>query len=162
MVTHAFADEVVRPIEAVVGAFNAESAFARLEIIKEGARSLRIRSSPRGKELRVQVGQPVDVDVGHPPLRRARALGSVSAPSGAGFNLVLMAQSQADLYGRWAALYFERNPLTAGAFEGPREFPLPDAVLTHELELYGAMTMYRHGEVPFSADLLLPLLEELI
>jgi hypothetical protein len=73
-----------------------------------------------------------------------------------------MIQNEADLYGHWVALYFEHNPLVGGQQEGPREFPLPFAAVTHELELFGAMTMFQHREVPFSADLLLPLLEELI
>lgn len=45
---------------------------------------------------------------------------------------------------------------------GPREFPLPDAVLAQQLSIFGAITVYRHREVAFSADLLLPLLEELL
>jgi len=124
---------------------------------------VKVRSRPQGNELAIGIGTPIDIGVGSVQRgRRARAVGGALAPSGAGFNLVLMAQNEADLYGRWVAFYFRRNPLAAGLPEGPDEFPLPPQVATHELELLDAATAYDYREVPFSADLLVPLLEELI
>jgi len=154
--------EIVKAATETVEAFNAESEFIKLRI-KVSGMGLSIYADKGGGALPTVTAAMVlarNVPVGDGQL--IRACGTVRAPSGRGFNLLLVARGSDDLYGRWQTLHVSNNPIAISRDPRPEPFPFEISELPKEIHLLNAMHIYQTTKAMFQADMLDPLLTELL
>lgn len=73
-----------------------------------------------------------------------RGWGLIKAPSGRGFNLLLVANGNGDLYGRWQALHVTHNPIRASRDEKPEPFGLELHELQKKIHSLNAIGVYQY------------------
>lgn len=154
--------EIVDAATETVESFNSESEFIKLRIKGRGM-GFSIYADKGGGELPTVSAAMVlarNVHIGDGQL--IRAWGTVKAPSGKGFNLLLVARGNDDLYGRWQTLHVSHNPIANRRDARPEPFPFEIGELPKEMHLLNAMHIYQTTRGMFQADMLDPLLAELL
>jgi serine/threonine protein kinase len=164
--------EISTLAEETVTAFNAKSEFVKLKIRKE-ALGFSIFSSQGAGELptvRCQVEIP-DNNFSISQWELIRGWGLIKAPSGRGFNLLLVASGADDLYGRWQMLSVTHNsiifaegnwPIMVGSNERPEPFGLELYELPHKIHDLNAVDVYQYDRKPVEGQMLVPLIAELL
>lgn len=161
IVWYAFNNDILRDAEQTVERFNAESEFVKLEIRTERTLAFKIHVKGRPtKSLLVQV--EVVYDSSKLDGQTIRAWGYAKAPSGHGFNLILVASEHDDLYGSWRTLHVEHSPIVRTYDQRPSPFPFEINELPKEIPLLNAVHIYQTKKGQFTSDLFMPLIEELL
>jgi len=155
--------EIAESAEEIVTSFNARSEFVKLEIRKE-ALGFSIFSNQGAGELptvRCSVtSQMNNITISQWEL--VRGWGLIKAPSGRGFNLLLVASGNDDLYGRWQTLHVTYNPILAPTDDGPEPFGLELHKLEAKIHSLNAIDVYQYERRTFEDQMLVPLIEELL
>jgi len=149
-------EELKRDVMNFIDEFNKKSEFAKLKVVDATA------ADGNGGEysFRVVSNQPVKIEWDRPYVlveasandaswsiphdaRHLIAAGVLAANSGRGFNVLLLAESDADLYGRWHVLVSRPNPLfnRDPAALDPQAFR--SAELGNQLPNIGALHTYQ-------------------
>jgi serine/threonine protein kinase len=90
------------------------------------------------------------------------AWGYAKAPSGRGFNLVLVPDEANDPYGKWLTLHVSHTGLGRKRDERPSSFPFEIHELPNEIGLVGAVHIYNTKVLEFEPGMLEPLIHELL
>ena len=144
----------------IVDAFNAAFEFVKLSLYENASLSFLVYVEGRDSPVKAEVttiygeheleGQPI------------KAWGCIKAPSGRGFNLLLVAAGQDDLYGQWKALFVNHNPAKKHPDSRPEPFPFEIRELPREIQFLGAIHAYSTSVKPFKSEMLNPLIEEIL
>jgi serine/threonine protein kinase len=160
-------DEIAQAGQEIVNAFNEASDFAELEFKRDTRFSFviyeeghRLRAPGISKSVRVEI-KPI-YDTHKLKDRAIRAWGHAKAPSGRGFNLLLVATDPDDLYGQWITFHVSHNPIARRRDPRPEPFPFEFKELPQEIHHLGALHIYQPKQGLFKAEILNPLIEELI
>jgi len=149
--------EITSAVMQIVDTFNKTCDFAELHVRKLSELHILITSRA---SLEVQV---VPAEGGHKlDGNTIKAWGHARSHSGRGFNLILVPTSSDDLYGRWVTLHVRHNPNVREPDKRPDPFPFEIYELPREIELLNAYHIYNTDKKPFSADMFIPLIEELL
>ncbi len=155
--------EIIGAAEQVVEDFNAAQDLKKLKVNVRSAVQFFIIEEPLEQPSVNAIVFPV---YHHQSLHNKpiKAWGHVQGPSGRGFNLVLLAQSEDDPYGSWMSLSFKHSPIAQPRDNRPEPFPMSQDELPHEITHVssGATHIYQHELTPFSAQQLAPLIEEVV
>lgn len=153
--------EIVQTSYSLIDEFNASSEFVKLEIRKINPFTIDIRQSQGNSDRIVITVIPLHKE--HKiDNRRIKAWGFAKAPSGRGFNLLLVETNPDDIYGQWITLHVS---LSAGIRQQPnRPVPFPFSLdeLPSELQLLRATHIYQTSQGIFKSEFLHLLIEELL
>jgi eukaryotic-like serine/threonine-protein kinase len=94
--------------------------------------------------------------------REIRAWGLVKAPSGRGFNLLLVAESPSDVYGNWMTLHVQHSALVVQHDDRPEPFGFEIKELPEEIQYLNAVHIYQTRKSAFKSELFDPLITELL
>src|SRR6266403_311876 len=142
--------EISDVAEGIVASFNASSEFVKLEIRKQSLGFSIFSSQGAGALPTVRCGVDVsDDNIQISQWELIRALGLIQAPSGRGFNLLLVASGNEDLYGRWQALKVTHNPIVASTDNRPEPFGLELHELRNKIQSLNAIGVYQYERRPF-------------
>jgi len=152
--------EIVTAAREIVDAFNDASEFVKLSLYENASLSFLVYVEGRDSPIKAEVttiygeheleGQPI------------KAWGYIKAPSGRGFNLLLVATSPDDLYGQWKALFASHNALYGKPDSRPEPFPFEIRELPREIQVLRAMHIYSTSVRAFKPEMLNPLIEEIL
>lgn len=152
--------EIENICKSIIDKFNKESEFIKLEIKKDFGTLLYI--SVEGVEERYKsIEIHVTSEYGQYKMngKDIRAWGYVKAPSGRGFNLILVLKDENDIYGKWKTIHVTHMPR---GYKRPEPFPFELWELPKEIPILNVEHTYQREEGVFGPDLLEPLLNELI
>jgi eukaryotic-like serine/threonine-protein kinase len=152
--------EITNAAHYLVETFNESSDVAKLKIEIEGlTASVYKREGNRRKKVSMGI-EPIPQ--GHTlDLLPVLAWGGVVAPSGKGFNLILI-QLRDDIYGQWRTLHNEHTPGMRQDDNRPVPFPFTLGELPNEIVHLNAFHIYQSRKGSFQTDQLIPLFEELV
>ncbi len=152
--------EIVAATREIVDAFNDASEFVKLSLYENASLSFLVYVEGRDSPIKAEVttvygeheleGQPI------------KAWGYIKAPSGRGFNLLLVAADPDDLYGQWKALFASHNALSGRRDSRPEPFPFEMRELPREMQILRAMHAYSTSVRAFKPEMLNPLIEEIL
>lgn len=152
--------ELFMSVKNIADEFNAASLFVKLSLHQSDSLSFSLyvegQDSPIEVNLKVVYGK---YDIKGQPIR---AWGYVKAPSGRGFNLLLIGTSIDDLYGQWQALYVRNSALVRHPDPRPEPFPFEFNELPEEIGHLAVMHVYSTSVKPFEPEMLNPLIEEIL
>jgi hypothetical protein len=154
--------EILTAANETIETFNAHSEFLNL-IIRTSALGFSIFSSKGSRALTTiscSVLPAANISIASGQL--IKAWGLVKAPSETGFNLLLVSRDESDMYGRWEALYVTDNPISSRRTHTKEPFGLELHELERKIPHLNAMDIYQYERKPFLAEMLVPLIEELI
>jgi serine/threonine protein kinase len=155
--------EISDVAEEIVASFNANSEFVKLEIRKQSLGFSIFSSQGVGALPTVRCGANVSEDnITISQWELIRGWGLIKAPSGRGFNLLLVASGNEDIYGRWQALKVTHNPILASRDDRPEPFGLELDELQNKIHSLNAIDVYQYERRPFEGEMLLTLVEELL
>ena len=155
LLSHCF-KEISQASQNISDAFNKASDLAKLSVRNNRPCSLSI-NGPKGA---VSISVTATEQPCHLHRKPIRAWGQVRAPSGRGFNLLLVADDGDDLYGRWMTLHVKHNIMCRQTDRRPEPFYFNIEELPKELQLIGAMHIFVTEVAPFDDKMITPLLEE--
>jgi len=165
LVEYCFA-EITETARETVESFNRASEFAKLNInqIRKSGFSIYAENGMGGAlpTVEFKVEPVTDSQVRLPDGRSVKAWGIVKAPSGRGFNLLLVSQGSDDLYGQWQTLHVRHHPIYGKGDARLEPFPFGFNELPREISLVNATHIYQTTKGTFNPDLLHPLIEELL
>lgn len=155
--------EIVDSAVEIVVSFNERSEFEKLKIRKD-VLGFSIFSNQGGGELpTVRCGVTSQMsEIALSQWEIVRGWGLIKAPSGRGFNLLLIASGNNDLYGRWQTLHVTHNPIIAPRDERPEPFGLELHELEKKIHSLNAIDVYQYERRTFENQMLVPLIEELL
>jgi len=157
LIEHCFKD-IVKAAQTIVDSFNQRSEFARLSIRHLSKLAFSIETTLEG--VAIAVGLP------HEKHRfrggTIKAWGHTQAPSGKGFNLLLIEEAENDPYGKWIAVHVKHHPLFRSSDKRPEPFYFEDTELPEELYKSSGMHIYTADVEDFEAKMLIPLVEEIL
>lgn len=116
-------DEVIDAADETVKIFNAQSEFANLELRRSGRFQFTIhKAGDTSRTVSVSIIPLEDL----PTIRQLeiKAWGFAISPTETGFNLLLVAQSDDQIYGDWKTVYITHNPVAKRTDPRPDPFPL--------------------------------------
>lgn len=152
--------EIVEDAQIIVDEFNHASDFMNLEIRLLPRFSFDIMRSHSNERLVVSI-VPVheDFEIDN---RKIKAWGFAKAPSGRGFNLLLVEQGPEDIYGEWITFQVSHSAIARGGDNRPEPFPFEINEFPREIQFLRAMHIYNVNQGKYHSDLLLPLIQELL
>jgi serine/threonine protein kinase len=125
--------EIVQAVESIVVEFNKTSEFAKLEIQHLHPFSLAIYKKGDMSHRVIIVILPIygrHLLDGH----KIKAWGHVKAPSGHGFNMLLVETNSDDIYGEWKTFHVSHSALARRVDQRPDPFPFELNELPRELQ----------------------------
>jgi serine/threonine protein kinase len=155
--------EIIQAAQRLVNEFNADSEFIKLEILE-------IREIPPFTiDIRQSKGNVGRIVITVIPIygdykldnQRIKAWGSAKAPSGRGFNLLLVEKNSDDIYGQWITFHVSHSAGIHQQDNRPVPFPFEIDELPNELQYLQAMHIYQTSRSMFKSEFLHPLIEEL-
>jgi len=153
-------NEIENICKSIIDKFNKESEFIKLKIKKDFSTHLDI--SVEGVEesyKSIQISVCSVCDPYKMNGKDIRAWGYIKAPSGRGFNLILVLKDENDIYGKWKTIHVTHKP---HGYKRPQPFPFEFWELPKEISILNAEHIYQRKEGVFGPNLLEPLLNELI
>lgn len=160
LVAYAFNDIVVKAAKRIVDEFNKQSDFAAMSLVVTSEYSFSILRKGSAKQVQVLV-QPLFDDHSIDE-RKVMAWGHLKAPSGKGFNLLLMAGSLDDLYGTWEYLQAEHEVGMESRDRRPVPFPFEFRELPEEIQMLRATHSYKTTRNEFEPGMIQEALAELL
>lgn len=160
-------NQLLQTATQIVDAFNRSSEFTKLKIDKTGKFGFVIKTEggSTNKDVLVQIEVPRNLPQFQVPgfnnQPTIKAWGIVKAPSGYGFNVVLVSAGQDDLYGEWRVIQKSMVYPTIGNMQDMRMTPFELIELPSQANR-ATSGGFRGDKATFDADLLIPLLEELL
>jgi eukaryotic-like serine/threonine-protein kinase len=155
--------EIVNAAKETINSFNQKSDFIKLSLNQDHPLSFSIRVLGRVGKNRVHA---MAIPVYENYLienKLIKAWGHLKAPSGRGFNVLLVPTSPDDLYGHWKTLHISHNPLVMGRGEQRLEpFPFDTQELPKELQHLNAIHIYQTQVDVFRPEMIDSLLQELL
>ncbi|MCQ3930202.1 MAG: hypothetical protein DPW16_07055 [Chloroflexi bacterium] len=157
-------NQILQVATQLVETFNRSSEFTKLKI-EETSRfefSIKIADQIIGPSVhfKIELASKSVQLVGFNQQPIIKAWGIIKAPSGYGFNLILVATGQDDLYGEWRVVYKSLTYPDMSNLQNAKMLPFELAELPRQgshLTSGGFAT-----KVVFNADILVPLMEELL
>ncbi len=161
IVKYAFND-VAKAVQEIIENFNSKSDVAKLEVDFPGPLMINIfKEGYPGRKVKVLVNVVYDIikfDGG-----TVKAWGHVKAPSGRGFNLILRASGNEDIYGNWRTLHVAHSPLVKRNDGRPEPFPFELSELPDEIAMLNTIHIYQTTKKEqLTPDSFIPLIEELL
>lgn len=153
--------EVLKAAQETVEAFNQASEFAKLQVNSVSAFRFSIsRAGNVTSKVQFEI-MPV-TEIYKLDNKTIKAWGYAKAPSGRGFNLVLVISDQDDLYGQWQTLHVKHSAFGYQRDKRLEPFPFELNELPREIELLKAMHIYSTKQGIFEPALLDELITELV
>lgn len=154
--------DIVSAAEQYIDQYNQASDFAILELRKNSQYSFDIHQDRRLDLGRIIVSvvplfQDYAIDG-----QKIKAWGFAKAPSGKGFNLLLMLTNPNDIYGEWFTFHASHSAFARGNDNRPTPFPFELNELPREIQVLKSVHIYNVNHRKFSPEFFVPLLEELI
>jgi serine/threonine protein kinase len=153
--------EIIQGAQNLVDAFNNASEFTKFELRHHPLFTIDIRKS-RGDKGRIVITVIPLYEEHKLDNQRIKAWGFAKAPSGRGFNLLLVETSPDDVYGQWKTLHVGHSPLRHRRDNRPEPFPFEINELPREIQLIHATHIYQSTQGTFTPEFLHPLIEELL
>lgn len=160
-------NQLLQAATQIVESFNRSSEFTKLRVDKTGRFAFSIKRDETGTTGVIEIQTEVPHNLpqfqvgGFSNLPTIKAWGIIKAPSRYGFNLVLVSSGQDDLYGEWRVLYKTMTYPHVGNLQNPKTTPFELTELPSQANRV-ASGGFRSDKAIFNADLLIPLLEELL
>jgi serine/threonine protein kinase len=160
--------EITDVVRETVEAFNHESEFIKLSIhqLEKSRLSIYAENGMGGVlptvEFRVE---PTEPNTRLTDGRQVKGWGYVKAPSGRGFNLLLVSSGPDDLYGHWLTLHVSHSPVfrkTDDDDDRPEPFPFGTHELPREVTQVRTSQAYQITKGTFNPEFLTPLIAELL
>jgi eukaryotic-like serine/threonine-protein kinase len=150
-----------------VEAFNRDSDFIKLGIhqIEKSRLSIYAENGMGGvlPTVEFRVEPVIEPDTRLTDGREVKAWGFVKAPSGRGFNLLLVVSGPDDLYGHWLTLHVSYHPtFRKEEDDRPEPFPFRIHELLREITHENAAQAYQITKGLFNPEFLTPLIAELL
>ena len=146
----------------LVETFNRYSEFAKLKLFKNSQRFefsiCPAQSSAHGVKVSVH---PLNENVQFKEYL-VKAWGVVMAPSGKGFNILLVAEDADEVYGKWITFHVRHNPIAKRKDKRLEPFPFNLDEIAKEIELISGMHIYVVDQSIFDPKMFDPLVDELL
>ncbi|MHB8276461.1 MAG: serine/threonine-protein kinase [Candidatus Humimicrobiaceae bacterium] len=154
-------NDILGAVKQLVETFNEKYEFSKLKLESPGKLIFNIFVDGKPQKT-VKVLVNVLFDAAKIDGKDIKAWGYVKAPSGRGFNLVLASSGPEDIYGKWLILQVFHNPIARKNDGRPEPFPFElDELPRANLHL-NSVSEYDVKTKPFSCDLFVKLIEELL
>jgi len=148
--------------QSIVDEFNRQSEFAQLKLTEDSRFAFTIHkpgAGIHGVSVRIVPIHDAEHAVDG---QRVKAWGYAKAPSGRGFNILIVESNKDDIYGTLRTIHVKHNPIASKRDSRPEPFPFEIEELPKEVGLFQAMHIYRSKRSSFDAGDFVPLLEELV
>jgi eukaryotic-like serine/threonine-protein kinase len=153
--------EIIQVAQSIVDEFNAASEFAKLELRHLSPFAMDIRKSPNDRGKLIISIMPLYEERKVDNLK-IKAWGFTKAPSGRGFNLLLVEISPDDIYGEWRTFHVGHSAVVRHRDNRPVPFPFELNELPEEIKYLNAIHVYTVNQGIFKVEFLHPLIEELL
>jgi len=154
-------NEILNAAKQIVDAFNEKNEFYKLKLESPGKLIFNIYVNGKPQKA-VKVLVNVLFDYAKIDGEDIKAWGYAKAPSGRGFNLILISSGQEDIYGKWLVFLVSHNPIARKNDGRPEPFPFELNELPKEIGFLHAIHIYQVKRELFKADLFIKLIEELL
>lgn len=158
-------NQILQSAEQIVEHFNRSSDFSKLEIEKEDKFSFSIQKEDskdnKKVDVRIEVTptqSPFQMHFPGVQLNIIKAWGIVRAPSGYGFNIVLVTTGEEDLYGEWRTIYKTLTYPIMGDMQNPKTTPYKLKELPSQTNRAASRGLYE----AFDAKKFISLIEEIL
>ncbi len=155
--------QILDAAKETVEAFNKQSEFLKLEIHEASKMGFSIYANKGAGALPTVSAKVEPAD--NVKLRDNQiviAWGWAKAPSGRGFNLLLITSGDEDFYGHWQTLHVSHNPIMAVTDRRPEPFFFKLNELPKEVHNLNALHIYQTQKSAFQPDFFDALIAELI
>jgi eukaryotic-like serine/threonine-protein kinase len=153
--------EILKAAQETIEAFNQASEFIKLKISASTRFGFSIfRSDTPRVKVQIDVrplAEPYSLDG-----KAVKAWGYAKAPSGKGFNFVLVATHSDDLYGQWRTMHVKHSAFGNPRDNRPEPFPFEFDELPKEIHLLNAIHIYDTNRDSFEPKFFDPLIAELM
>lgn len=154
-------NDILNAAKQLIDTFNEKYEFCKLKLESPGKLIFNIYVNGKPQKI-VKVLVNVLFDSATIDGASIKAWGYAKAPSGQGFNLILISSGQEDIYGKWLIFQVYHNPI-AGKNDGrPEPFPFELSELPNEIRFLHAIHIYQVKRELFKPDLFIKLIEELL
>jgi len=153
--------EILNVAQETIDAFNQVSEFIKLKISAPSHFGFSIfRSDNPRTQVQIDV-RPVTESYSLDG-KAVKAWGHAKAPSGKGFNLVLVVTHSDDLYGQWKTMHVTHSAWGPPRDKRPDPFPFEFNELPKEIQLLNAIHIYDTNRGSFEPKFFDPLIAELM
>ena len=154
--------EIITHAKNLVETFNKYSEFTKIKYFQGSQRFEFLihpqKSTAHGVKVAVR---PLDKNHKFNDLL-VKAWGFVMAPSGRGFNILLVSEDVDEVYGKWITFHVRHSPLVDRTDKRPEPFPFNLDEIAKEIELISGMHIFEVEQGEFDPKMFNSLVEELI
>ena len=149
--------DIINAAKTIVDTFNEKSEFAQLHVRALSKLAVSIETSEQGVAIAIRLPREKHNFRGG----TIKAWGHAAAPSGRGFNLLLIGDEN-DLYGRWITVHVKHHPVFRSSDKRPEPFFFEDTELPQELYKASGTHVYVTDVEDFKARVFSPLVKEIL